>query len=348
MSAAGGELSAGPMPEGLPAAGRVVAAAGRLPSPVWLLFESPKDDGKGHENPLFRLGKEGWKKYADDWKPAIAAWSKHRILAASTSSGKLKIKVIEPSLATAPADLPSPHVADASCEKTLRVEAMAALSTGEVFAAGTCKPETGAGTGRRASRYVGDPLAPARGRSTRGGAPSGGRAGRMRGASAADAGTEAAGGAAGRGGRDARGCRRRSSTRALYARGPGDVWAAARGTGAARAGVAAVPLRRRDVGAGGARLGARRVCAGSRRRRTGTPWMATARAVLRRDAAPARGSEVPPPERGFEDGAGTWEMLGIAAPDGRDVWIAARRTSAAGERDLVLRTRPAADVVRWE
>jgi hypothetical protein len=302
---------------------------------VWLVHETPKEDGKGHENPLYRLGKEGWKKYADDWKPAIAAWSKHRILAASTSSGRLKIKVIEPSLATAPADLPSAHVADASCEKSLRVEAMAALPTGEVFAAGTCKPDTAAGVGASPSRYVVIrwPLA---------GAVDAGPAA-VPDAGAADAGAADAGPA---GVVDVMpGVSAQLVHEALYARAPGDVWAAARepgGAGVSRLfhfdgatwGPVALPQ---------GTAGVRGIAATA----DGMLWMATARAVLQRDLAGAW-TEVPPPERGQPDGAGTWEMEGIASPDSRDVWIAARRTSAAGARDFVLRTRPAADVVRWE
>jgi hypothetical protein len=336
----GGELTAAPMPEGLPG-GRVLAAAGRLPSPVWLLYETPKDDGKGHENPLFRLGKEGWKKYADDWKPAIAAWTKHRILAASTSSGRLKVKVIEPSLATPPADLPSPRLDDASCEKTLHIEALATLASGEVLAAGSCKPDTAAGAGASAARYV----------VIRWGAPGAGAAD----AGAADAGAGDAGaGDAGAGEAVPEGppgvvevipgVSTHLQHEALYARAPGDVWAAAREPGGVASrlfhldgatwGPVALP-----PGAAGVRA-----LAGTS---DGTLWMATARAVWRRDPAGAW-SEVPPPERAFQDGGGAWEIQDLTAPDGRDVWIAARRTSASGPRDLVLRTRPAADVVRWE
>jgi hypothetical protein len=104
---AGGELTAVSMPEGLPSgAGRILGASGKLPGPIWVSYEKLKDDGKAESTPLYRLMKDQWKLVAEDWSPQISAWSKNRILSASTSSGKLKIKVLDPGLAAAPDDLP--------------------------------------------------------------------------------------------------------------------------------------------------------------------------------------------------------------------------------------------------
>jgi hypothetical protein len=135
----GGELLSGPMPTGLPAEGRIVRFSGRLPGSLWVIFEEP---GKSTpKNPFLRLErpKGAFKQYADDWKPHLAAWSRKRILAASTSSGKLKIKVVEPYQDKPMPDWPSSALNDETCAKSLKVETLAALTTGEVFASGTCK-----------------------------------------------------------------------------------------------------------------------------------------------------------------------------------------------------------------
>ena len=323
---AGGELAAEPMPEGLPEGpGRILLAAGRAPAPVWLVYEKLREDGKVDANPLFRLGKEGLKKYADDWKPALAPWTKHRILAASTSSGKLKIKVIEPSLPGPPPDLPSAHLDDASCEHTLRIETLAALSSGEVLAAGTCKPDVAAGAGASPARYVVI-------RWSSPGAPAG---------AAADAGHLEPGGD---GGVDERpghvevmpGLASDLTHAVLHARSAGDVW------------VGGSKLFHHDGASWGAVALPPAVAAvrGLAVTEDGTVWMATEHALWRRAGAGAW-EDVPPPSRAG-DPAGAWEMLGVVALDGRDVWIAARRTAVEGPRDLILRLRAAPAVVRWE
>ena len=143
-AAADGELVAEAMPAGLPeATGSILKMAGRHPDSLWLTYEIPGgDEKKAAKHPLLRLDgrKKQWKEYAADWRPLLGVWSKGRIVAASTSSGKLKIKVMEPYSKKAPADLPNPKVDDAECDKTLRVDAMAPLASGAVWMAGTCKP----------------------------------------------------------------------------------------------------------------------------------------------------------------------------------------------------------------
>ncbi len=315
---AGGELSSEPMPEGLPAgAGQIVRVAGRSPAPVWLVYERLQEDGKVLDDPLFRLGKEGLKKYADDWKPALAPWTKHRILAASTSSGKLKIKVIEPSLPAPPDNLPSVHLADASCEKTLRVETLAALPSGEVFAGGTCKPDTAAGAGASPVRYVVIRWTAA--------APT-------RDAGALDAGVDDRPGLV-----DVLpGVAADLAHAVLHARSPADVW------------VGGAKLFHFDGASWGAVALPARVTAvrGLAATADGKVWMATEHGLFRRPAAGAAWQEVPLP------GGGTWEVLEVVASAkagaADDVWVAARRTAADGPRDVLLRARAAPAIVRWE
>jgi len=316
------------MPDGLPEGpGRILGAAGRLPGPVWLLYEKQPDDGKVDEykNPLYRLGKEGFKKFADDWKPAIVPWTKHRILAASTSSGKLKIKVIEPSLPAPPDDIPSPRLSDASCEKTLRVEGLAALPTGEVFAAGSCKPDTGAGAGASATRYVVIRWAPP-------GPP----------APAGDGG-EGDGGAPDHPGTVdvIPGVSVQLTHEVLLAHGPADVWASAHNPSTKRlesklfhfdgstwGAVALPPLTR---------------VRGLAQTDDGTLWMIGDDALWRRPSGGAW-DQVPLPSAG----EGRWETVDLATPDGRHVWLSARRSTASDVRHLILRSRPTPEPLRWE
>jgi hypothetical protein len=41
-------------------------------------------------------------------------------------------------------------------------------------------------------------------------------------------------------------------------------------------------------------------------------------------------------------------VLEVTAPDGRDVWISAKRTTAGASRHVILRSRPAAEALRWD
>ncbi len=370
-----GEMVAEPMPAGLPdGPGRLLHAAGRMSGGAWFVYEKLREDGKVEANPLFRLGKEGWKQFADDWKPAIAPWSKHRILAASTSSGRLKIKVLEPSLPSPPADLPSPRLSDVSCEQTLKVDALAALGSGEVFAAGTCKPDTAAGAGASATRYVVVRWPPAS--SVRAGAVDGDAGAAP--VAAVDAGSRDAGASDGgmAGGSPRRGppatlvptITRASSTsspvspptsstklstpRAPPTCGPRRVDPAGKPAGGADASSTAAAGASKLFHFDGATWGAvalppaTAIVRGLAATADGTLWMVTERAIFSRSPAGVW-QGVSPPASGAEPGA-TWEMLAVSAPDGGDVWIAARRTAPSGIRDVVLRTRPASPILRWE
>lgn len=146
----GAEFNLGPMPEGLPEQGNVIRFQGKLPGSLWLSFETPAEGKNPAKNPLFRLDtrKKSWKKWTDDWRPLLTSWSKNRLLSMSTSSGKLKIKVVEPYRDKLEADWPSPRLGDETCEKSLRLEDLVALPAGDVFGAGFCK----AGGGSR--KYV--------------------------------------------------------------------------------------------------------------------------------------------------------------------------------------------------
>jgi hypothetical protein len=338
---ASGELTDGPMPEGLPAGpGRILRAAGRMPGSVWLSFEKLKDDGKVENNPLYRLGKDGFTLLADDWKPAIAPWSRNRILAASTSSLRLKVKVIEPSVPRPPDDLPSPRLTDESCDRSLSLRDLAALRTGEVFVAGNCKPDTAAGAGASAMRYVVI-------RWTRG-AP----------AAATDAGPGDAGdvdaSAAGAGTGDKPGVvdvipgvSTNLAHQVLHARSATDVYAAAlEATGKA-------PPASRLFHFDGLTWGAEALPEGAALVRgiagtaDGTVWMVTDRGIWRR-APPAAWERVPPPTRAFPEAHPTWEFVDVAVVGADDVWIAARHTSTRGARDVILRLRPPKSIIRWD
>jgi hypothetical protein len=326
----GGELVAGPMPAGLPEGpGRVVGAAGRLPGPVWLFYETSRQAEKS-KNPLFRLGKEGFKQFADDWSPAIVPWTRHRILAASTSSGKIKIKVIEPSLPAPPDDLPSAHLGDASCEKTLRIVGLAALATGEVFAAGTCQPDAAAGAGASATRYVVIRWAPP-----------------VAAATAARDGGDADGGAPDHPGAvDVMpGVSAHLQHEVLYAHTPADVWAAASDPWA-KAAPASRLFHYDGTTWGAVALPPGTLVRGICRTEDGTLWMISDQRVFRRRSEGAW-DEVPLPSAGFP-AEGRWETAALATADGRQVWVSARRVTASGERDVILRSGPTSAPLRWE
>ena len=136
---------------GLPlASGRIVAVQGRLPGSVWVTLSVPDEhDEKRDRTPIYRRFGKDWREIAPNWQPLLASWSKHRVLAGSTSSGRLKLKVVEPHVDEPPADIPSPRVGDARCQKTFTLRDLAALLDGTVFGVGRCT----VGSDKRAS-YV--------------------------------------------------------------------------------------------------------------------------------------------------------------------------------------------------
>jgi streptogramin lyase len=78
----------------------------------------------------------------------------------------------------------------------------------------------------------------------------------------------------------------------------------------------------------------------------GTLWLASERAVFRR-ATSGAWEEIPLPRRAL-GGEGAWEIASLASDERGDVWIVARRGPAGSARDVLLRTRPAAAITRWE
>ena len=349
-AAEGAELASGPMPAGLPAEGRILTFAGRMPSSIWALFEEPKAGKDPAKNPFLRFErpKGAWKQYAEDWKPHLAAWSKSRILAVSTSSGKLKVKVVEPHQEKPTPDMPSPRLDDEACAKSLKVDGIAALASGEVFAAGHCKVNGGGQKQvvvRWAEAAPGPTPLPGQTPADAGTDGTGGRSGGGRGGGA-DAGAEADAGAdatlepVGVVGRvfvvpDAPPSMKHV---AMVAQGPGDVWL----LGADDAGggklyrldgekLVAQPLPKLDAPV--------RALAGAS---DGTLWMLSEKAIWKR-YPPGEWEEVPPPTRQWPEPDPRWEMQGLWA-GGPDVWIAAKHASSIAERHVVLRLRPAKDV----
>ncbi|MDI1449827.1 hypothetical protein [Polyangium sp. 6x1] len=367
-AAVGAELVEMPMPSGLPAEGRILRFSGRWPGSVWVLFETPKIEKEPVKNPFFRLdqAKGSFKSYADDWKPHLAAWSKKRILSMSTSSGKLKVKAMEPYQDKPSPDLPSGRLDDEACGKSLRVEDIAALATGEVFASGHCKAGDGA-KHHVVVRWA--PPAEAKPGETTSAAPkaSASVAPAVASASAAPAANAAndaeldggaADGGAADGGADGGaeeapvgvpgqvyvlpGVPASMKHVALVAQGPNDVWV----IGAEENGNA--HLLRLEGGAFKAqtlpKLGAPvRSLAGAG---DGTLWLVTADAIWKR-YPPGEWEEVSPPAGSFVPGlVSRWEMREVWA-SGSDVWIAAMQSTNKGERYVVLRARPAKGLVRW-
>jgi len=343
-AAFGEELAAAPMPEGLPTEGRILSFAGRWPGSVWVHFESPKVGKDPPKNPFLRLerAKGRFKSYADDWKPHLAAWSKGRILAVSTSSGKLKVKVVEPYQDNPSADLPGALLDDAACAKTLKIEEIAALPSGEVFAAGSCAPEDGA----RRPVLVRWPVA-TEGATTNASATAEKSDAGAEDAGAEDAGAEDAGEAPsappGIPGEARMAPRGEAGMRqvALVAQGPADAWVlVGKGKRAAlyrleSSALAAQPLPKLETPVRG--------LAGAS---DGTLWLVTERAIWKR-YPPGEWEQVPPPTRAFPEPAPRWEMFGVWA-GGSDVWIAAKHESSVASRSVVLRQRPTKSILHWK
>lgn len=340
----GGELSASSMPTGLPAEGRIVRFSGRLPGSLWISFE---ELGKSPKNPFLRLerSKGAFKQYAEDWKPHLTAWSKKRILAMSTSSGKLKIKVVEPHQDKPLPDWPSPALNDEACAKSLKVETLEALTTGEVFASGTCKTND---SGRR-NVIVRWPVATAEDKLDAGIIDSGSNSGSDSGVE--DAGDVMDGGADGGDVPAApigipgevfaiSGAPARMKHLALIAGAWGDTWflGADDAIGSlhrlAANAVEVQPLPKLE--------GPPRALASTS---DGTLWLLSANAIWKR-LPTGTWEAIPPPTRAFPEPDPHWEMIDVWAGED-DVWIAAKHASSKATRYVVLRQRSAKDVVRW-
>ncbi|MBI4956902.1 MAG: hypothetical protein HY908_33100, partial [Myxococcales bacterium] len=137
-----GELAAGEALAGLPLdTASIARVEGRLPGSVWVSLVVPDPDKKHDRAPLYRHFKSGWREIAPDWNPEIVPWSKNRMLAGSTSSGKLKLKIVEPQTDKPPADMPSRRIGDDACQKSFKLRDLAALPDGTLFGVGRCAVE---------------------------------------------------------------------------------------------------------------------------------------------------------------------------------------------------------------
>ena len=331
-AAEGAEITSVPMPQGLPGEGNVLQFAGRIPSSIWAIFEEPKVGKDPAKNPFLRFerAKGSWKQYADDWKPHLTAWSKNRILALSTSSGKLKIKVVEPHLDKPTPDMPSPRLDDEGCAKSLKIDAISALPSGEVFAAGFCKPADG---GRKAVlvRWAESNIAPSP-------TPLPVEDAGPNDAGASDAGPDG----------EPLGITGQVifvpewiKPAALVAQAPGDVWLL--GESEKKEGkifrlesgkIVNQPLPKLDAPV-------RALAAAS----DGTLWLVSERAIWKR-YPPGEWEEVPPPTRAFPEPEPHWEMQNVWA-SGSDIWIAAKHSSSKAERHVVMRLRAAKEILHW-
>jgi len=364
QAAAGKDLAEAKMPSGLPdGPGQLLRASGRLPGSIWLSFQELREDGTPGAAPLYRLGQSGWKRVAEDWEPHIAAWSKNRLLAASTSSGRLKVKVMEPQVAEAPPDLPGARFDDETCARSFKLRELAALPSGEVLAAGNCTPD-----GEKGARYVVIRWAGTAGavegaspptRPSGGATPGGVDSSSSESSEGADAGAPADAGAdaspvAPTSGEAAEGvpgtvsvipgATRNLGHRALHARSATEVYAAAvdeaQGAGhLARFDGAAWSVEPLPPGAEPVRA-----LAGTS---DGSLWMITEHQIWKR-APSGTWEQVPPPNGAFPEPDPVWELQGLWAGGTDEVWIAARHSSKASSRYLVLRSKPAAAPIRWQ
>lgn len=139
----GKDLEERPAPTGLPDdLKRVQYVGGRAPTTVWMSAATPPLEGKKVDtNPFYMLQSKpnAWKPITDDWQPLVVPWSKKRVLAMSTSSGKLKIKTLLPYSKTPLADQPSIKVPDAECAKSLKLAEAITVSDRFVLGVGRCK-----------------------------------------------------------------------------------------------------------------------------------------------------------------------------------------------------------------
>lgn len=139
----GKDLEERPAPSGLPDdLKRVQYVGGRAPTTVWLSAATPPGDGKKVDtNPFYMLQNKAnaWKPITEDWQPLVVPWSKRRVLAMSTSSGKLKIKTLVPYAKTPLPDQPSMKVPDAECAKSLKLAEAVTVTDDFVLGVGRCK-----------------------------------------------------------------------------------------------------------------------------------------------------------------------------------------------------------------
>lgn len=139
----GKDIEERPAPTGLPDdLKRVQYVGGRAPATVWMSAATPPAEGKKVDtNPFYMLQSKAnaWKPITDDWQPLVVPWSKKRVLAMSTSSGKLKIKTLVPYSKTPLADQPSMKVPDAECAKSLKLTEAITVSDNFVLGVGRCK-----------------------------------------------------------------------------------------------------------------------------------------------------------------------------------------------------------------
>lgn len=140
VAGTGGDLEERAVPSGLPEDIEAVQyVGGRLPESLWLSVErSVKNEQKQNVAPFYRLTKSALREIAEDWEPLVVPFSKKRVLSLSTSSKKLKIKILEPMAKTVAADQPARFVPDEECGKSLKLTEAVALADGEVLAAGRC------------------------------------------------------------------------------------------------------------------------------------------------------------------------------------------------------------------
>ncbi|NUP06411.1 MAG: hypothetical protein HOW73_10170 [Polyangiaceae bacterium] len=135
----GADLEARAMPTGLPKdLSRIQYVGGRLPESLWLSVAlEPEAKKKTGKTPFYRATSK-LKEISEDWQPLVVPWSKKRTLAISTSSGRLKIKQIEPFTKTSPEDQPARYVPDVECGKSLKLAEATSLPSGEVVSVGRC------------------------------------------------------------------------------------------------------------------------------------------------------------------------------------------------------------------